>query len=755
MGATGLPRLAIVGCGAVVDHHLVPALKRVGWMPSVLIDTSPERIKIVARKMGSKGKTALTGFDWRAMLGEFDAAVVAVPHALHAPIGTALLEAGKHVFMEKPLATTVADCERMIAAARTKGVTLSVGLLRRYLRIARWTKALIASGTLGDIEHFDVREGFVFNWDTSTDAILRPNLSAGGVLMDTGAHTLDLVTWWLGDVASLEYRDDAEGGVEADCVLECRMASGATGRIELSRTRDLRNTIRINGTKGFAEVHLYKNEVLAGSDNVLAFAHDGIAAAGMEPQFFPELFDAELRDFKISASGEGKVGVAGGDATKSVAMIERAYKVRQPLESPWADIAAPPLNGAGAARPMLPAGSTTLITGATGFIGGRLAEVLLQQGVKVRCLVRNFGHATRIARMGPEIVPADLSNAEQVDKAIAGVDYVVHCAHDMRSRPQNITGLQNIIAACAKHKVKRLVYVSTFSVYEPFPDGRVSEETRDGDRSWVYVRSKLEMEEMVLAAVREQKLPATIVQPTVVYGPFSKPWTNAPAENLIYGTVVLPDRGEGLCNAVYIDDLVDGFVLAATRPEAIGERFILSGPEPVTWGEFFGTFAGALATAPPEYWPAERIAKNNQGLMRDIKLVAQNPKRIVQIIVRWYPARQALQAGLDAMPEPLKGLVMKHYFGSGGRRPGEIILPDPQGLNHYKSKAHCDNDKAQRLLGYHPRFDFAAGMEPTRRYLEWAYGDLRRMVSAMSPKTEAEPPKAKGMAAPADLANAG
>ena len=145
--------------------------------------------------------------------------------------------------------------------------------------------------------------------------------------------------------------------------------------------------------------------------------------------------------------------------------------------------------------------------------------------------------------------------------------------------PQNITGLQNIIAACVKHKVRRLVYVSTFSVYEPFPDGLVSEETRDGDRSWIYARTQARYGEAgSCRQCVEQNLPATIVQPTIVYGPFSKPWTNAPAENLIYGTVVLPDPGEGLCNAVYIDDLVDGFILAATHPAAIGERFILSGP---------------------------------------------------------------------------------------------------------------------------------------------------------------------------------
>lgn len=751
MGSNSLPRLAIIGCGAVVDYHLLPALKRQGWLPSVLIDTSPAGIKAVARRMGANGKSVLTGSDWRAMVGEFDAAVVAVPHMLHAPIGIGLLDAGKHVFMEKPLATKVADCERMIQAADAKGVVLSVGLLRRYLRIARWTKALIDSGTLGEIKSFDVSEGFVFNWDTSTDAILRPALSGGGVLMDTGAHTLDLVTWWLGDVASLDYSDDAAGGVEADCVLECRMASGAIGRVELSRTRELRDTIRIKGSKGSVEVHLAKNQIIEGTENALAFTFDGITGSKMEPQFFPELFDAELRDFKASAMGGARAGISGREGVKSVDLIERCYAARQPLKSPWADIALPQRNSAfRPPRPSVPAGSKVLITGATGFIGGRLAEILLEQGAEVRCVVRNFGHATRIARMGPKIIPADLADAGQMDEAIKGVDYVFHCAHDMRSVPQNMTGLENIIAACVKHKIKRLVYVSTFSVYEPFPDGLVSEETRDGDRGWMYTRTKLDMEARVLRAVREEKLPGTVVQPTIVYGPYSKPWTNAPAENLIYGTVVLPDRGEGLCNAVYIDDLVDGFILAATEPRAVGERFILSGPAPVSWGEFYGAMASALGTPKPEYWPAERISKANQGLMRDIKLVAQNPKRIIQIIVRWYPARQALQAGLDNMPEPLKGFVMKHYFGSGGRRSGELILPDPQQLKLYMAMAHCDNEKAARLIGYHPRFDFASGMEPTRRYLRWAYSDLQRTVAA-----KLQAPKPESLGASADAAHAG
>jgi hypothetical protein len=81
---------------------------------------------------------------------------------------------------------------------------------------------------------------------------------------------------------------------------------------------------------------------------------------------------------------------------------------------------------------------------------------------------------------------------------------------------------------------------------------------------------------------------------------------------------------------------------------------------------------------------------------------------------------------------------MKHYFGSGGRRPGELILPDPQQLKLYMAMARCDNEKAARLIGYHPRFDFTSGMEPTRRYLQWAYSDLQRSVTASLRASPAE-----------------
>ena len=739
-------RLAIIGCGAVVDHHILPALRRLGWLPTVLVDRSPERLALLAGKLGRHGREIIRAADWREAADHFDAAIVAVPHVFHGPIGTELLAAGKHLFMEKPLAVTLAQCEAMVREADTRQLTLRVGLLRRYLHGVRWLKALLESGTLGTIRSFSIREGFVFNWATSSDALLRRELAAGGVLMDTGAHTLDLLLWWLGDVASLSYRDDAEQGVEADCLLDCRMASGATGTVELSRTRDLRDTIQIHGSAGFVELHLSKNIVLDGSPNALAFRFEGRAAADLPLQLFPELFDSELRDFARSVSGEAVAGIPGSEGVRSVALIERCYANREPLTLGWrADATA----SDGADVPRLPAGSTALITGATGFIGGRLAERLVEQGVKVRCLVRSFGQATRLARLPVEIVNGTLGEAGPAARAFEGVDYVFHCAYDHRSRKANLDGLEQLLAGAIRQKVKGFVYLSSFSVYEPFPDGKLTEETRDGDISWPYARNKLDLEARTLKAARDEGVPACIIQPTVVYGPFSRPWADAPAQMLITGEVILPDAGEGICNAVFIEDLIDAMLLAAQRPEAVGERFIVSGPAPVSWGKFFGAIAQALQVPAPVYWPSARIEGENSGVVRDIKAVLANPKRLVQIIVRWPPARQALQAGYDALPSGLHKLVTQAYFGGGsGRRFGMRHLPDPRALALYRAQALASNDKATRLLGYQPRHGFAEGMAVTGAYLRWAYGDLCRAGEA------ARNPAAAAPQAPATLAKA-
>jgi nucleoside-diphosphate-sugar epimerase/predicted dehydrogenase len=743
-------RSAIIGCGGAAELALIKSLRRISWLPSVSIDGSSPLVGDISRGLSRKVKARKIK-SWQSVKCKFDAALVTLPLSVRGSTGSSLADAGKHVLMETPIAATRNECRAMIAAADRSRVILSAQLPRRYLRIARWTKALLQSETLGEIRRFDVREGIAPSSDVHSGLTSPPRPSDGGVLVDIGAHTLDLVLWWLGDFDSVDYSDDGEGGVAADCTLECRLRSGANGRIEFSRTRHLRNTIRIEGTRGEVEVHLYKNLILAGSPNALAFGHDGVNAQELKPQLAAELLDAELKDFRTSVSSGGQVGIAGRESANSVELIDLCYAQRRRLAQPWdTAVSTIPLE-ADVALPRLPQGSKVLVTGAGGFVGGRLVErLVLEQGALVRGTIRDAERAARVGRLPVELVSLDLCNSDEVDRAVDGVDYVFHCAYDGRSRRQNIDGLRHLIDACTAHSVRRLIHVSTFAVYEPFPDGPLSEATRDGDRSNVYVDTKLDLEKTIFEAIRDRGLAATIIQPAIVYGPFCRPWTNTPAEMLIFGDVILPDRGEGLCNAVYIDDLVDSLVLAATLPAAVGERFIISGPRPVTWAAFFTEMARAVGTNPPKFWPHEEIAKANHGAIRNSRGSIANPKRLIKVALRSNPMRRVLQSGLNALPGRLRMKLMKHYFGSGGRRTGETFLPSQQALALYSSKAIADSAKARSKLGYRPCFDFQPGMALTGRYLEWAYGDIcqlavtRRSAAPLEKVLEIPEPKKAG-----------
>ena len=100
------------------------------------------------------------------------------------------------------------------------------------------------------------------------------------------------------------------------------------------------------------------------------------------------------------------------------------------------------------------------------------------------------------------------------------------------------------------------MHVSSYVVYQIPESGEVTEDTRASTAESGYAHTKCMLENDVLRAVREQSLAAVIIQPTLIYGPGSRPFTHDPADMLWFGTVLLPDKGEGLCNAVYVDDVV-------------------------------------------------------------------------------------------------------------------------------------------------------------------------------------------------------
>ena len=326
-------KLAIIGCGAITEHvHLPAAVGLEEIEVAILVDRNRARAEELAKRHG----IPRVAEDATRLPVRPDAALIALPNHLHAPMSLEFLRQGIHVLVEKPMALTVADCDEMIRVAAGSGAKLAVGLVRRFLPEVRRVKAVLESGALGKVESFEVREGRVYAWPTTTDAAFRSATAGGGVLMDVGVHTLDTLIFWLGEIESYDYRDDSHGGVEAECEIDLLLANGVRGHVELSRTRDLGESVRIRGTEGVLEVDL-----ATGMVNLLAGGAE-IAVGDAEAAVDEDIFRVQLRDWVAAIRGVGDLAVPGTEGRRSVAGVEACYAGKKPLILAWgaADLAA-------------------------------------------------------------------------------------------------------------------------------------------------------------------------------------------------------------------------------------------------------------------------------------------------------------------------------------------------------------------------------------------------------------------------------
>jgi predicted dehydrogenase len=196
---------------------------------------------------------------------------------------------------------------------------------------------LLRGGILGELRRFAMRQGVIPRWPFATDFFLKKETAGGGVLADYGAHVLDLVLWWLGDWAEVEYRDDAMGGVESDCEMSLTMRSGVAGTVEISRTRNLENTCFFEGSRAALEVGVWDPDpeirlLLPDREVHLSGRARREGGGGLD---FTRAFVRQLDDFASAVRGRREPFVPGREGRRSLELIEACYARRQPLVLPW------------------------------------------------------------------------------------------------------------------------------------------------------------------------------------------------------------------------------------------------------------------------------------------------------------------------------------------------------------------------------------------------------------------------------------
>jgi len=232
------------------------------------------------------------------------------------------------------------------------------------------------------------------------------------------------------------------------------------------------------------------------------------------------------------------------------------------------------------------------ITGASGFIGRALCERYAADGHDVR-------GCDLVADPARDVVAGDVAQPGPWQDHAAGSDLVIHTAATVSlrlERPEgiwrsNVLGTSNAIDAAQRAGARRFLHFSSVTVFGlEFPDG-VDERYPVRNTFIPYPDSKIASEQVVLQAHLDGRVECTVVRPGDVYGPRSRVWATVPAELMRQRRFMLPGWGRGIHSPVYIDNLVDGVVLAGVASDAAGQVFTLSDGIGVPYREFFAPYA--------------------------------------------------------------------------------------------------------------------------------------------------------------------
>ena len=215
------------------------------------------------------------------------------------------------------------------------------------------------------------------------------------------------------------------------------------------------------------------------------------------------------------------------------------------------------------------------VIGGSGFIGN--------------AFINRFGVAfENIKVLDSKDAPLDCY--KRILDSTVGIDILIHAAFD-HSYKSNVVGINNVLKACNANGIKKLIYISSFSVYDPDLTGVVDESSPYSKYNDPYTREKIKVENEI-NNYKDKRFSVVILQPTIVYG-LGGGWTKFAFHAFKSSVLRLPKFGNGICNSVYVDD-VASFIYKSCYTDISLDKVIVSGNDNITWKDFYLKHFGIL-----------------------------------------------------------------------------------------------------------------------------------------------------------------
>lgn len=637
-------RVAVVGAGYVAAYHLA-ALKRLDFVDIVaLADLDTAMANTLAGRFG----VPMVGRTLGDLAGARpDAVYVLTPPASHCALALQALDMGCHVLVEKPMAESVAECETMIARAKEKGLVLSVNHSDRLDPVVVKALGHARAGTCGDVLSVDVLRSS--EYPEYAGGPLPALVRQGSYpFRDLGVHGLYVLEAFLGAVGDLDVGYRATGtnpNLKFDEWHADARCEHGLGRLLLSwNARPMESRIVVRGTRGTIEVDRFLqicrvHRVLPGPKFigiVMNAFMSGLADVFRVPWNVLRFATKQLKPSPGIQAGAAGFAQALHDKTPPPVPPEEGLRAVALMESVCATADAERIAEIESRYAPVPP-ADVLVTGAAGFLGRKVVDALRAKGQRVRVLVRNPAAAAKFGA-DVQVLIGDLGDPRAVDHAVDGVGIVYHVGAAMRGGPRafeagTVWGTRNVIDACLKHDTKRLVYVSSMSVFDHAgrdPAQVMTEGSAlEPHPNWrgAYTQTKLTAETLVCDAIREKGLRAVVIRPGQIFGPGAERVTPN-------GTIALAGRwlaiGEPTQTLplVYVDDVVDALLLAGESEAALGHVINVVDPATTTQQNYLDRAKGKLGA---ELRVMRVPVKVFMGLAYGVELLGKALKRDVPL----------------------------------------------------------------------------------------------------------------------------
>ena len=333
-----------------------------------------------------------------------------------------------------------------------------------------------------------------------------------------------------------------------------------------------------------------------------------------------------------------------------------------------------------------------LVTGAAGFLGGHLVDMLLERGDEVRAMVRPVEDASHLHKLdGVEVVLGDLVDRESLKRAVQGTQRVYNVAAktgpwglEKDYNAVNVWGVADLISASMDAGVQRVVHTSSITVCGHHLKGIITEDHPFRAEDNPYSRTKIAGEKMIADFVKERGAPVVIVRPAWIYGPRDNASFGRFVAMVESGKGFLISSGKNIVPIVYVRDVVQGLIKAGdASDEAIGKAYTIADDRRVTQAEYLNTIADFLGVVP---------------------------------VSRKIPYFPLLAAGRSAE------LVWKAL----GRRNSAPPPVTTYGVTLLGGNQEFSIEKARCELGYNPEYDVIRGVfEGVNWYLKTRKGSLK------------------------------